>query len=767
MCYLLEDYLRDPSWHPFKVISVGEGPPLMPNTPWENVRGMGNMLASLYFIRAYLRILFDLKCSDDYLKKASTANTGPRFIVAKHSSLATEAWKNLSDAERAPFLELANQRKARNKTNVPKKKKTSTLPVFRSRCSPKALVKLNESLNKDQRTAVEIIGFGSMLTLQCEILKREFISKLVHHFNPMNKTLEFGRMKVYSITPVDVAKALRLPLGTVPVLTNCEDFYYEHIRAMFAAGDEQLNRGVTFEMMKEVFNSGVADAKFQTSYVLFVLSSLLCPTTKDVASSKFYPAVYDLTKISSYAWPQFVLDWLVKVITKFKKRDMKEVDKKKDAPGVSGCVLLLLEMGMNVGTVGVPLIQSWTTNLIMERIAKEENLHLVDPIDGQFPQPRLLHPEVVLEMQGKVDGEGEEVQVQVQVDEGVVEERVLTRPSKKRGNRTVKASKATRTPYVAEPEVKDSKFTKEESQLIAFVMKPARKKKDMKGIVSMDGMMFNPSRADLHNVFKERGWMSNLLFLPILLATCEHWFCVVINLVDKRIEVLDLMNIKSDEKTFAIANVGRLWLLHLKIYGALDWGKDEYTRTRGADVSAVPNLKILEIGKTLYFSAMENLKILLLYGLDEAQLQRRVKRVLTTDGVLVERPIHLSPPRLSASPPQTTETDIMTNNPRSRLRRQIDGPLDAWLAHHEATTRDDLPVIHMRGYRGVMSGNLFRKWRKPSTEPPPAAVGQHEDQRRLPRLDYTLGLYDRRDKRTFIEPTLQYDATEDSFFILY
>lgn len=56
-----------------------------------------------------------------------------------------------------------------------------------------------------------------------------------------------------------------------------------------------------------------------------------------------------------------------------------------------------------------------------------------------------------MENQGKVDVEVE--QVQVQVDEGAVEEHALTRPSKKRGNRTVKASKATRTPYATEPEV--------------------------------------------------------------------------------------------------------------------------------------------------------------------------------------------------------------------------------------------------------------------------------------------------------------------------
>ncbi|KAG5528217.1 hypothetical protein RHGRI_028975 [Rhododendron griersonianum] len=667
----------------------------------------------------------------------------------QHSSVAAEAWKKMSDDERAPFLELGNEIKARTKKNVPKKKRRLRwygfallgvhMPVFRSRCSPKALVKQNGKLNEDQRFAVGRLGFGSMLTLQCQILKREFISKLVHHFNPTNKTLAFGRMKVYSITPDDVARALGLPLGTVPVPTKCEECHFEHIRAMFAETDEELKRGVTFGMMREVFQSGVADAKFQTSYVLFVLSALLCPTTKDVASTKFYPSVYDLNKISSYAWPQFVFDWLVKEITKFKNRDVMEVDKKKDAPGVSGCVLLLMliyfdkeEMGMNVGRDGVPLIQSWTTNLIMERIAKEENLDLVDPISGQFPEPCLLHPEakkayhllkksfleqlenimimdgalmatasqttqqnqskgkdvremdspfhddsspqipscstctpnkarkgvaihemqeerttgfedvhnardmpfctpehtmddvvhtsimekcgsltgatidqqkknmeedvqveegVVVANQGRVDVEGEEVQVEVHVDEGVVEERALTRPSKKRGNRTVKASKSTRTPYVAEPEVKDSKFTKEECQLIQYVMKPYRKKEDMLGLVSMDGMMFKPSRSDLRNVFKERGRMSNLvmdsmivwlmkeekekspkqsgvpiptrhmfsstfvLFLPILLVTGDHWFCVVINLVDKRIDVLDSMKLKSDEKTVATADV--------------------------------------------------------------------------------------------------------------------------------------------------------------------------------------------------------------------
>ncbi|KAG5524440.1 hypothetical protein RHGRI_031185 [Rhododendron griersonianum] len=83
----------------------------------------------------------------------------------QHSSVAAEAWNNMSDAEKKPFLDLANQRKTRTKKNAPIKKKTHALPLFRIRCSPKALVKLNASLNKDQRIAIEIVGFGSMLTL--------------------------------------------------------------------------------------------------------------------------------------------------------------------------------------------------------------------------------------------------------------------------------------------------------------------------------------------------------------------------------------------------------------------------------------------------------------------------------------------------------------------------------------------------------------------------------------------------------------------------
>ncbi|KAI8573327.1 hypothetical protein RHMOL_Rhmol01G0268600 [Rhododendron molle] len=152
-------------------------------------------------------------------------------------------------------------------------------------------------------------------------------------------------------------------------------------------------------MMQKVFKRKKHDVKFQTSYVLFVLSCFMCPTTKDVAVRKFYPAVHYLKQTHTYAWAEFVLYWLAAEIAKYKKRSAKFVEGKKDSVGVAGCVLLLMliyfdkqPMGMKVGSEGEPLIKSWTTKLIKKRIAKEETLELVDPISEQFPQHSYRHP---------------------------------------------------------------------------------------------------------------------------------------------------------------------------------------------------------------------------------------------------------------------------------------------------------------------------------------------------------------------------------------
>ncbi|KAI8558779.1 hypothetical protein RHMOL_Rhmol04G0123600 [Rhododendron molle] len=127
-------------------------------------------------------------------------------------------------------------------------------------------------------------------------------------------------------------------------------------------------------------------------------------------------------------------------------------------------------------------------------------------------------------------------------------------------------------------------------------------------------------------------------------------------------------------------------------------------------------------------------------------------RVLTTNGAVVERPIDeygglsIDVPTAVHPPPVDVPNDIRFR--RFRLPSEMDegddrqhsrvSVMDAWLADHRKRTREDLSVHLMRGYRGLMSRNSFLKWPRSASEPPPPTVSRREDQRRLPRLDYTL-----------------------------
>ncbi|KAI8538540.1 hypothetical protein RHMOL_Rhmol09G0111500 [Rhododendron molle] len=245
--------------------------------------------------------------------------------------------------------------------------------------------------------------------------------------------------------------------------------------------------------------------------------------------------------------------------------------------------------------------------------------------------------------------------------------------------------------------------------------------------VSMDGMTLNPSRTDLQNVFKERGWMSNLLFLLISLARCEHWFCVVINLVDKRIDVLNSMNLKSEEKVLAIADVVSTFLLFV---------------CRAMVLSFVETFEF-KCDFVMYLFCCGQVSVLF-NVFKRTRLMDYPWKNWIIHHPNVPQQSNMFMEHWTGGRMNTRKLKIDEGNNDGPLHALL-SPLDAWFAHQKVTTRDDLPVIHMRRYPGVMSRNSFWKWRRAGTEPPPTAVGRREDQRRLLRLDYTLGLYNRSD----------------------
>ncbi|KAI8533900.1 hypothetical protein RHMOL_Rhmol10G0046500 [Rhododendron molle] len=508
---------------------------------------------------------------DAYQKKAKAASTSRRFKIAQCSKPAADIWNNMSDAERAPFVEMAKERKACMKKPIPKEKKKKALPVFPSRCSPLKLVKVNKALTKAQRDAVKGLGFGSMLQLKCTMLSRDFINRLVKHFNPVTRSLEFGRARVYRITADDVERALGLSCGTIPVPTDCQDRHVEHITNMFKGKEEkELKRGVTFAMMQQVFDGKKHDVKFQTSYVLFVLSCFLCPTTKDVAATKFYPAVHDLKQTRTYAWAEFVLQWLAAEIAKYKKRSAKVMEGKKDSAGVAGCVLLLMLLYFDKHPMGMKYTNAAFHDLKKYFINQMQVLDVMDAaLMGDVPETCTRSPSKRKASTKRKNRNEDDVEM------GDVHMDVEDIPS----TSTVNAKKVRHG--------EDMDGSRMSGLLFAQNM-------PLDYVFKMGGGRIHLSHHMLHEVFKPRGHMSTMvmttmtewlmkeekakapikdgvprpsrhmfssyfvLFLPVLLTDIEHWYCVVVNLVDKRIEVLDSMALQSTVKKVATVTVVRM-----------------------------------------------------------------------------------------------------------------------------------------------------------------------------------------------------------------
>ena len=70
--------------------------------------------------------------------------------------------------------------------------------------------------------------------------------------------------------------------------------------------------------------------EFVGYYLLFVLGTLLCPTTKPYVKWSFISILHDIEEIKNLNWAKFVLDFLNQGVSKYKD---------KNHVSINGCVL--------------------------------------------------------------------------------------------------------------------------------------------------------------------------------------------------------------------------------------------------------------------------------------------------------------------------------------------------------------------------------------------------------------------------------------------
>ena len=162
----------------------------------------------------------------------------------------------------------------------------------RNRASPSGLVKLYDFISNDQATAVANMELDSLLDIKCHCLHNKLLNWLAGLYD--KTTREFvipGRGRI----PLDeesVYRTLGLPYGTNPVIYSVDREVEASLGALLFPNDgtTPLTTRV-FEILKTMTDSG---DQFKQTFVMYVISTILSPTTRNHVSNRCYPVMVSI-----------------------------------------------------------------------------------------------------------------------------------------------------------------------------------------------------------------------------------------------------------------------------------------------------------------------------------------------------------------------------------------------------------------------------------------------------------------------------------------
>ncbi|KAJ1394552.1 hypothetical protein SESBI_34129 [Sesbania bispinosa] len=205
------------------------------------------------------------------------------------------------------------------------------------------------------------MGFGNLLHVDCMLMGLDICLELVNRFDTNEKCLHVAGRR-FDITAHDVGYVLGIPCEGK--LFNLEEDVVNY------SNDVNLLRGKKSSDLRAMLGMKSGSSHFRRAFILFVLATFLCSTSKDTHSSKLLPTIIDVKNPSDFNWGQLVLDWLVEEIIVFKK----DVSKR----SIGGCMYFLQMFYFNkcpipsiVVTNEAPLIKHWRNENIQQRILYE------------------------------------------------------------------------------------------------------------------------------------------------------------------------------------------------------------------------------------------------------------------------------------------------------------------------------------------------------------------------------------------------------------
>lgn len=189
------------------------------------------------------------------------------------------------------------------------------------------------NLNKDQKQVVHDLGFFDLLGMSSTHVPPKLLHWLIKHFDCTTKTLHLPNGFSFSINPSCVRKILGIPLGGLPIQNSGSLEAYQSISSEISCEGETPS----VQELCNIITDDLVGHRFARVFMLLALSSFLCPNTRAVCSTRYYPPLVTVYSIKDRDWCSFVLEWMVSYIMKFKA-----IPEGEESLDIGGCCHVLM-----------------------------------------------------------------------------------------------------------------------------------------------------------------------------------------------------------------------------------------------------------------------------------------------------------------------------------------------------------------------------------------------------------------------------------------
>ncbi|KAI4997492.1 hypothetical protein ZWY2020_052834 [Hordeum vulgare] len=157
----------------------------------------------------------------------------------------------------------------------------------RNRASPQAICKLYKHINEDQRAAIRDMGTGALLDIKCGYLHNTLVTWFTRQYHSGRKGFVVPRRGFIPLTEESVHKILDIPRGDIEIKYEADYDNEDEIASSLFPGDGRRPKITT--VVTAIINNNNGDASFKKLWLIYIVSTVLAPTTDTRISNKCYP----------------------------------------------------------------------------------------------------------------------------------------------------------------------------------------------------------------------------------------------------------------------------------------------------------------------------------------------------------------------------------------------------------------------------------------------------------------------------------------------